>query len=86
MSKFLKMTCIIANNAHIVELTNAIKAMISKQKQQAAAFMKVNMYMTAFKFETVTVAAESSSVYKILMHLTREIVIKCLNVISENHV
>ena len=47
MSKFLKIIYIIADNAHIAEFINAVKTIISKQKQQTAALMKVNMYATA---------------------------------------
>src|SRR5204863_3849755 len=45
MSKSLKMTYVITDNAHIAELINAVKTMISKQKQQTAAFMKMNKYV-----------------------------------------
>ena len=47
MSKSLKMTYVTADNAHIAELINAVKAMISKQKQQTAALMRANMYVIA---------------------------------------
>ena len=47
ISKFLKMIYVIADNAHIAELINTIKTMISKQKQQTAAFMRVNTYVIA---------------------------------------
>ena len=86
MSKFLKMTCVIADNAHIVKLMNAVKAMISKQKQQMTAFMRANTYIITFKFEAVTTAAESSSVCEILICLAREIIIRCFNTTSENHI
>ena len=86
MSKFLKMTYVIADNAHIAELINAVKTMISKQKQQTAAFMRANMYTAALWFEAAAAATESFSVHKILTHLVREIVIRCLNVTFEDHV
>src|SRR5437773_604943 len=85
MSKFLKMTHIITNNAHIAEFINAVKTMISKQKQQMTAFMKANMYMTALQFKTAVAATESSSIHKVSTHLTREIVIRCSNTTLENH-
>ena len=86
MSKSLKMTCVIADNAHIAELINAIKTMISKQKQQMTALMRVNMYVTVLQFRTAAAVTESFSVCEILMHLTREIVIRCLNMTLKNHV
>ena len=46
MSKSLKIIYIITDNAHIVELINTVKTMISKQKQQMTALMKVNTYIT----------------------------------------
>src|SRR5437773_7037905 len=85
MSKFLKMTHITADNAHIAELINTVKTMISKQKQQMTAFMRVNMYMTALQFKTAAAVTESLSVCKILMCLARKIIIRCLNMTSENH-
>ena len=45
MLKSLKMTCVTADNTHIVKLINAVKVMISKQKQQATAFMKAISFM-----------------------------------------
>ena len=86
MSKSLKMTCVIADNAHIVELINAVKIMISKQKQQTTTLMRANMYMTVLWFEAAAAVTESSSVHEVLTCLTREIVIRCLNVTSEDHV
>ena len=47
MLKSLKMTHVTADNAHIAELTNAVKVMISKQKQQATVLMKVISFVTA---------------------------------------
>ena len=47
MSKSLKMTCVIANNIHIIKLINMIKIMISKQKQQAVTLMRANTYVIA---------------------------------------
>ena len=79
------MTCIIVNNAYIAKLTNIIKAIISKQKQQAVAFIETNIYTTALRFKAATAAIESPLVREIPMHLIREIVIKCLNMTSENH-
>ena len=84
MSKFLKITYIITNNAHIVELINAVKAIISKQKQQTAAFMRANMYVTTLQFEAAITATESFSVCEVLMCLARKIIIRCLNTTSEN--
>ena len=86
MSKSLKMTCVIADNAHIAELINAVKTMISKQKQQTAAFMKVNMYTAVLWFRAAAAATESFSVCEVLTCLTREIVIRCSNIIFEDHV
>ena len=86
MLKFLKIICVIADNAHIAELINAVKTMISKQKQQAAAFIKANMYMTVLQFEAAVTATESFSVCKISICLTREIIIRCFNATSENHI
>ena len=86
MSKFLKMTYVIADNAHIVKLMNTVKTMISKQKQQMTALMKADTYTAAFRFKAVTATAELFSVHEILTHLTREIIIKCFNTISEDYV
>ena len=44
MSKSLKMIHVTADNAHIAELINTVKIIISKQKQQTAALMKANTY------------------------------------------
>ena len=84
MSKFLKMTYVIADNAHIAELINAVKTMISKQKQQMTALMKANTYTAALQFRTAAAATELFSVCEILTHLTREIIIKCSNTIFKN--
>ena len=86
MSKFLKMTYVIADNAHIAELINAVKTIISKQKQQTAAFMRANMYVTALWFEAAAAVTESSSVCEVLMCLMKEIVIRCLNMIFKDYV
>ena len=80
------MIYVIANNAHIAEFINAVKTMISKQKQQMTALMKTNMYTAALQFEAATAVTESSSVHKILTHLTRKIVIRCSNMTLKNHV
>ena len=80
------MICIIINNAHIAELINVIKTMISKQKQQIAAFMKTNMYMIILQFRIAVAVTKSLSVHEILTHLAREIVIRCLNMTLEDHV
>ena len=85
MSKFLKITYIIINNAHITELINVVKTIISKQKQQTTILMKINMYTTVLQFKTAAAVTESFSVHKILICFTRKIIIKCFNVISENH-
>src|SRR6266513_812821 len=85
MSKFLKMTYVITNNTHIAELINAVKIMISKQKQQATAFMKANMYAAAFQFKVMSAATEFSSVCEISTHFARKIIIRCLNVILKDH-
>src|SRR5947207_13085565 len=84
MSKFLKMTHVTADNAHIAELINAVKTMISKQKQQMTALMKINIYVTALQFRTAAAATESFSVCEVLMCLMREIVIRCLNATFKN--
>ena len=86
MSKSLKMTHVIADNAHITELINAVKAIINKQKQQTTAFTRANTYAAAFKFRAAAAAVEFFSICKVSTYLTREIVIRCLNAISENHV
>ena len=86
MSKSLKMTCVIADNAHITELINTVKTMISKQKQQTTALMRANMYAAVLQFKAAAAATESFSVHKVLTCLTREIVIRCLNIILKNHV
>ena len=85
MSKSLKITCIIADNTHIIKLINVVKIMISKQKQQAAAFMRVNIYAAALQFKIMTAATKSLSVHEVLTYLIREIIIRCLNIISEDH-
>ena len=86
MSKFLKMTCITADNAHIAELINAVKAMISKQKQQTAAFIKTNMYVTALQFRAAVAATKSFLVCEISTHFMREIIIRYLNTTLKDHV
>ena len=60
--------------------------MISKQKQQTAVFMRANIYMIVLWFRAAAAVIESFLVCEILMHLMREIVIRCSNIISENHV
>ena len=84
MSKFLKMTCITADNAHIAELINTIKTMISKQKQQITAFVKANLYAAVLWFEAAAAVTRSLSVCEVLMCLVREIIIRCFNATSEN--
>ena len=69
------MICVTADNAHIAELINAVKAMISKQKQQTTALMKTNTYMIALQFEAAAAATKSFPVHKVLMCLVREIII-----------
>ena len=86
MSKFLKIIHVIADNTHIAELINVIKIMISKQKQQAAAFMKANMYVIAFQFRIILTATRFSSVHEISTCLARKIVIRCFNMILKNHI
>ena len=86
MSKSLKMIHVTADNAHIAELINAVKTMISKQKQQIIALMRANMYAAVLQFEAAAVTTELSSVCKVLTHLTKEIVIRCFNTISEDHI
>ncbi len=86
MSKSLKMTCIITNNAHIAKLINAVKIIISKQKQQTTVLMKVNMYIAALWFRAAAAVTESFLVYEVLTHLVRKIVIRCLNMTLKNHV
>jgi len=84
MSKFLKMTHIIVDNAHIAELINTVKTMISKQKQQTAVLMRVNTYAAALWFRAAAAVTKSLLVCKVLMCLTREIVIRCSNMILED--
>ena len=48
--------------------------------------MKTNMYTAALQFKIAVTVTESFSIHEILIYLTREIVIKCFNAISENHV
>ena len=48
--------------------------------------MKTNTYVTAFKFEEAAATAELFSICEILMYLVKEKIIKCFNVISENHI
>ena len=86
MSKSLKMTCVTADNAHIAELINTVKTMISKQKQQTTALMRANTYMTVLQFRAAVTVTESFSVCEVSIHLTREIIIRCLNTILKNHV
>ncbi len=86
ISKSLKMICIITDNAHIAKLINTVKTMISKQKQQTAALIRVNIYMIALWFRAAAAVTESFSVHKVLMCLMREIVIRCLNMIFKDHV
>ena len=78
------MICITADNAHIAELINAVKTMISKQKQQMTALMKVNMYATALWFEAAAAVTESFSVHEVSTCFTKEIVIRYLNMILED--
>ena len=86
MSKFLKMTYVTADNAHIAELINAVKTMISKQKQQMTALMRVNMYVTVLQFEAAAAVTESFSVCEISICLMKEIIIRCSNMTFEDHV
>jgi len=46
--------------------------------------MKINIYMAAFKFRAATAIVESFLIREIPTHLTKEIVIRCSNVISED--
>src|SRR4030095_3130268 len=85
MSKFLKMTHITADNTHIAELINTVKAIISKQKQQTAALMKANTYTAAFKFRVAAAATEFFLICKVSTCLTKEIIVRCFNTISENY-
>ena len=78
------MIYVIINNIHIAELINAVKAMISKQKQQTAASVRVNLYIAVLQFETAITVTESSSVCEILMCLARKIIIRCLNIILKD--
>ena len=84
VSKPLEVTRVTADNAHIAELTNAVKAMVSKQKQQAAAPMGANTYAAALRFGAATAAAGSPSVREIPTRLAREIVIRCPNATPED--
>ena len=86
MLKFLKMTYVIADNAHIIEFINAIKIIINKQKQQTATLMKINMYTAALQFRTAVIIIKSLSVHEISMYFIRKIIIKCFNIILKNHV
>ena len=80
------MTYIIVNNTHIAELINAVKTMISKQKQQITALMKINKYITILWFEAAAAATESLSICEISTCFIKKIIIRCFNMISENHV
>ena len=86
MSKSLKMTYVTVNNAHIAELINAVKIIISKQKQQMTAFIEASMYITTLKFEAATAAAEFLLIHEVSTCLAREIVIRCFNAISEDYI
>ena len=79
------MIYVIADNAHIAELINVVKIMISKQKQQMTALMRVNMYTIALQFRAAAAVTESLSVHEVSTHLAREIVIRCSNTTSEDH-
>ena len=85
MSKFLKMIYIITDNAHIAKLINTVKTMISKQKQQITVFMRANTYTAVLQFRAAAAVTESFSVCEVSTHLIREIVIRCLNMTSEDH-
>ena len=84
--KFLKITHVITDNAHIAELINTVKIIINKQKQQTTALTKINIYAAALRFRATAAVTKFSLIYKVSTHLTREIVIRCFNIISENHV
>ena len=84
MLKFLKMTCVTADNAHIAELINAVKVMISKQKQQATALIEATSFTAALWFRVTAAATESPLVCEISTCLAREIVIRYFNTTSEN--
>ena len=86
MLKSLKVTCVTADNAHIAKLINAVKAMISKQKQQATALIEAISFAVILQFRVTAAATEFSLICEILTCLAREIVIRCLNATSENHV
>src|SRR5436190_17518717 len=86
MSKSLKMIYITVNNTHIAKLINMIKAMINKQKQQIAAFIRINTYIAALKFEAATAAAGLPPIHEIPTCFVREIVIRCLNTTPEDHI
>ena len=72
MLKFLKMTYIIADNAHIIEFINTIKIIINKQKQQTATLMKINIYTAALQFRTAVIIIKLLSVHEISMHLIKK--------------
>ena len=86
MLKSLKMTCITADNTHIAKLTNAVKVMISKQKQQATALIKAISFTVILQFRVTAAATDFSLIHEVSTCLAREIVIRCFNTTSENHI
>ena len=47
--------------------------------------MKINIYIIILRFKAAIAVAESPLVYEISTCLVREIVIKCFNIIPEDH-
>ena len=84
MLKSLKMTHVTADNAHIAELINAVKVMISKQKQQATAPIKAISFTVILQFRVTAAATGLPLIHEISTHLAREIVIRCFNATSED--
>ncbi len=84
VSKPLEVIRVTADNAHIAELTNAVKAMVSKQKQQTAAPMGANTYAAALRFGAAAAATGSPPVREVPTRLAREIVIRCPNATPED--
>ena len=84
MSKFLEMTRVIIDNTHIAELTNVIKIMINKQKQQAIAPVEANIYVTILQFKAAAAAIGTPPVREVPTRLAREIVIRCPNATPED--
>jgi len=84
VSKPLEVTRVTADNAHIAELTNAVKTMVNKQKQQAIAPVGANTYAAALRFGAAAAAIGTPPVREVPTRLAREIVIRCPNATPED--